>query len=37
MITISAHAQTENFDKVAAKALPAGWKCGVTGRGSPRW
>ena len=37
MITATAHAQTENFDKAAAGALPAGWKCGVTGRGSPRW
>jgi hypothetical protein len=37
MIAVSANAETENFDKAAAGALPAGWKCGVTGRGSPRW
>ncbi len=37
MITANAPAQTENFDKAATGALPAGWKCGVTGRGSPRW
>ena len=34
---MSAHAETENFDTTAAGAAPAGWKCGVTGRGSPRW
>lgn len=34
---MSAHAQTENFDKSAAGALPQGWKCGVTGKGTPRW
>ena len=37
MITANAPAQTENFDKAAIGAPPAGWKCGVTGRGSPRW
>lgn len=37
MIAINAQAETENFDKAAAGALPAGWKCGVTGKGSPRW
>ena len=35
--TMSVHAETENFDTTAAGAAPAGWKCGVTGRGSPRW
>jgi hypothetical protein len=34
---LSAHAQTENFDRTAAGALPEGWTCGVTGRGSPKW
>ena len=34
---MSAHAETENFDQAAVGAAPAGWKCGVTGRGSPRW
>lgn len=37
MIAVNAHAQTENFDTAVVEALPAGWKCGVTGRGSPRW
>lgn len=37
MIAVSANAKTENFDEAAAGTLPAGWKCGVTGRGSPRW
>ncbi|HTD89371.1 MAG TPA: family 16 glycoside hydrolase [Burkholderiales bacterium] len=37
LITTSANAQTENFDKAAVGVLPDGWKCGVTGRGSPRW
>ena len=32
-----AHAETENFDKVAAGVLPAGWTSGVTGKGTPRW
>jgi hypothetical protein len=36
-VAMSAHAETENFDKTSAGVLPAGWKCGVTGRGSPRW
>ncbi len=36
-IITHANAQTENFDKAAIGALPAGWKCGVTGRGSARW
>ena len=34
---MSAYAETENFDTAAVGAVPAGWKCGVTGRGSPRW
>ena len=34
---MNAYAETENFDKAAVGALPADWKCGVTGRGSPRW
>lgn len=37
MIAVNAYAETENFDKAAVGVLPAGWKCGVTGRGSPRW
>jgi alanine dehydrogenase len=34
---LSAHAQTEGFDAVKPGALPPGWDCGVTGKGSPRW
>ena len=34
---MSAYAEIENFDTAAVGAVPAGWKCGVTGRGSPRW
>jgi hypothetical protein len=30
-------AATFNFDQDAAGAAPAGWQCGVTGRGAPRW
>jgi alanine dehydrogenase len=32
---LSAHA--ENFDGVKPGSLPAGWECGVTGKGTPRW
>jgi 3-keto-disaccharide hydrolase len=31
------HAETFSFDRDAAGALPAGWRSGVTGRGSPKW
>ncbi len=31
------HAATENFDALAAGAAPAGWQCGVSGRGEPKW
>ncbi len=37
MMAINAHAETENFDRVAVGALPLGWTAGVTGSGSPRW
>jgi hypothetical protein len=33
----TAMAETVNFDQDKAGALLAGWKCGVTGRGSPKW
>ena len=29
--------ETINFDQDETGALPAGWKAGVTGRGSPKW
>jgi len=32
-----AMAETINFDQEKVGALPAGWKAGVTGRGSPKW
>lgn len=32
-----AMAETINFDQEKTGALPAGWKAGVTGRGSPKW
>ena len=34
---MSAFAETETFDQSVVGAVPAGWKSGVTGRGSPRW
>ena len=30
-------AETINFDQEKPGALPAGWKSGVTGKGSPKW
>jgi len=33
----TAAAQTAGFDSDAVGGLPAGWKSGVTGRGSPKW
>jgi len=32
-----ARADTDTFDQGRAGAPPAGWTCGATGRGSPRW
>lgn len=34
---VFAGAQTIRFDNDPVGAAPAGWTCGVTGRGSPRW
>jgi alanine dehydrogenase len=34
---LSAHAQVEGFDTTKPGALPPGWECGVTGKGTPRW
>ncbi|MDB5486649.1 MAG: hypothetical protein JWQ58_364 [Reyranella sp.] len=36
-IAAGAQAQTINFDSDLAGALPAGWVCGSTGGGAPRW
>ena len=33
----TAIAETISFDKDTAGAAPAGWRSGVTGRGSPKW
>ena len=33
----AAYAGGENFDAVKSGALPEGWTCGVTGKGSPTW
>ncbi|HEV8096084.1 MAG TPA: family 16 glycoside hydrolase [Burkholderiales bacterium] len=33
----AAVAETENFDQDKPGTVPAGWSCGVTGKGSPRW
>ena len=33
----AAFADTDNFDGYARGAAPAGWTCGLTGRGTPRW
>src|SRR5947208_15321761 len=37
LASTKAFAQTVNFDSDAVGAAPAGWSCGVTGRGSPHW
>jgi hypothetical protein len=36
-IMTTTHAETVSFDRDAQGALPAGWRAGVTGRGSPKW
>jgi len=35
--TSVAMAETNNFDQDAPGAVPTGWTCGVTGRGTPHW
>jgi len=37
LFSATAAAQTTGFDTDLVGGLPAGWKAGVTGRGSPRW
>jgi hypothetical protein len=37
LVSSTAFAQTANFDADAIGSIPAGWTCGVTGGGSPRW
>jgi hypothetical protein len=36
-IMTTTHAETVSFDREAPGALPAGWRSGITGRGSPKW
>jgi hypothetical protein len=36
-LTGAAMAETVNFDNDKPGTLPAGWKAGVTGRGTPKW
>src|SRR5882672_7127387 len=36
-IMTTTQAETLSFDRDTPGALPAGWRSGVTGRGSPRW
>jgi hypothetical protein len=33
----AAWCETEGFDRDSAAGPPAGWSCGVTGRGAPKW
>jgi len=35
--TSAAFAETDNFDQDKPGAVPAGWTCGVTGKGTPKW
>jgi hypothetical protein len=37
LASATALAQVVDFDTEAVGTPPAGWTCGVTGRGSPRW
>jgi len=37
LFTSAVLADTSGFDQDPAGAPPAGWACGVTGRGSPKW
>jgi len=35
--TSAAFAETDNFDQDKPGTVPAGWTCGVTGKGTPKW
>jgi hypothetical protein len=37
LFAVDAMAETIGFDQDRIGAVPAGWVCGVTGRGSPKW
>jgi len=36
-LATAAHAETVGFDRDPAGTVPAGWLCGSTGGGAPRW
>lgn len=36
-VAMTTYGHGENFDATAVGALPQDWKCGVTGKGAPRW
>jgi FtsP/CotA-like multicopper oxidase with cupredoxin domain len=36
-VAMTAAAETIRFDADPVGAIPAGWTCGVTGRGNPQW
>jgi hypothetical protein len=36
-LSVSVMAQGTTFDSDQIGAVPAGWTCGITGKGSPRW
>jgi hypothetical protein len=37
LVSAGAHAGSMGFDAERPGALPAGWRAGVTGRGTPKW
>ena len=37
LLSTSIAAQVVNFDSDTVGSAPAGWTCGITGSGSPRW
>jgi len=37
LVTVDVMAEVIGFDQDQIGATPAGWSCGVTGRGSPKW
>jgi hypothetical protein len=37
LLATGTFAQADGFERDAAGATPAGWRCGITGRGQPRW
>ncbi len=37
LLATGTFAQADSFERDAVGAAPAGWRCGVTGKGQPRW